>query len=179
LDTITERIYLYVEPIYAPEKDSSDTKAKSITASLIQAPSKTPIRFEWTNTGQRDLAKAYHDAELLDTRHKVKRDQIVAQLLALLSPESTTLLSNIQGFTSAVQNNDLWKLFKEYLPQSHDRISTSAVHKRTREFLTKVQLTTLPDFIAEFRLDSEQFKDDWESDLHSGYVFFEMLLWRE
>ena len=173
LATTTERIYLYVEPIYASIKVSSDANA---TSTIIKAPSQGPIRFDWTSTGQRDLAKAYHAAELLDTSHKVKRDQIVAQLLALMSPESTTLLSNIEGFALAVQTNDLWKLFKVYLPHSHDRVSTSAVHKRTRDFLTKVQMTTLPDFIAEFRLDTDQFKADWESDVYPGYVKIDGLL---
>jgi len=186
LATITERIYLYVEPIYATIKlstaskekllDTSDSKEKTTLPSSLPAPSQGPIRFDWTTTGQRDLAKAYHAAALLDTSHRVKRDQIVAQLLALMSPESTTLLSNIAGFTLAVQTNDLWKLFKVYLPQSHDRVSTSAVHRRTRDFLTKVQMTTLPDFIAEFRLDTDQFKADWESDIYPGYVKIDGLL---
>jgi hypothetical protein len=33
-----------------------------------------------------------------------------------MSPKSSTLLSNKEGFATAVNANDLWKLFKELLP---------------------------------------------------------------
>ena len=170
-DTLTEKIYLYVEPIYAKRssEDSKDSKAKMDVSPLITS-------FAWSSTGQKDLAKAHRAALLLDIEHCVKRDRIVGQLLASLSPESTTLISNVAGFNDAVQTNNLWALFKEYLPLSHDRVSTSAVHKRTREFLTRTQTTALPEFIADFRTDSEQFLADWESTTYPGYVKIDGLL---
>jgi hypothetical protein len=67
-DTITERIYLHVEPIH-----NNDSEEKP-----------NPVRFAWTFTGQHDLAKAYHAVEIVDLNNKVKRDQIVAQRLAHL-----------------------------------------------------------------------------------------------
>ena len=101
MQSTTERIYLYIEPIFPKQSDESKDKDS-------KAPAPGPIRFDWTTSGQRDLAKAYHAAELVDISHRNKRDVIVSQLLAHLSVESMTLLSNIPGFTVAVQTDDLW-----------------------------------------------------------------------
>ena len=73
LQSTTERIYLYVEPIFAQQSDASKDKDSKAPA---HAPG--PIRFDWTPSGQRDFAKAYHAAELVDVSHRNKRDVLAA-----------------------------------------------------------------------------------------------------
>jgi hypothetical protein len=89
------KIYLYVEPVYVkPPLESKDSVATL-----------GPIRFDWTSTGYyRDLAKAYRDAEIVDTGYRSKRDFIVAQLISHLSPESTSLISNVPARSAGQQD---------------------------------------------------------------------------
>ena len=155
LDTIEERLYVYVDPS-VPNNEGV-------------------VSFTWKSNGQSDLVSSLEKAKLQDTKHKEKRDQVLSKLLSLMSPESKTLLNNMHGFHDAKNQNDLWAIFREFLPKSHNQVSTSAVQKRTREFLSSIQDTEFTKFLENFFRNAETFTSDWSSTEHPGYIRIEAL----
>lgn len=160
-----EKIYSYVNPVFDDDGGNEKKSGEGV-----------PIRFEWTSTGQRDLMKAREKAEDRDKTDRKLRDETLSRFLSLLSHKSRTLLNNTKGFTEAVRANDLWHIVNKFLPQSHNQVSTSAVQRRTRQFLSVTQDVPLPGFTDRFVQDSDQFRGDWEDPARPGYIKIDALL---
>jgi hypothetical protein len=171
-----EKIYKYVHlvavdvTIEIPD-NSPDAKEGATMSHTIQRD-----ELQWTTTGREAFVKAQTAAEKTEREDRAKRDQCVARLLAQLSPESRTLLNNMKGANAAIDNNDLWLIFNQLLPQSHNQVSTSAVAKRTRLLLSSTQDTSFPSFTESFAREAQQFTSDWESSLYPGYIKADALL---
>jgi hypothetical protein len=159
-DVQIEKVYSFVVPDYP-----SNAKAGA-----------PPSSFKWTDTGQRDLVRAREKALDHDKSDRKLRDETLSRFLRLLSPQSRTLLNNTKGFADAVKDNDLWEIVNRLLPSSHNQVSTSAVQRRTREFLSSVQDSSLPAFTDTFVKASEQFIGDWDDAAHPGYIKIDALL---
>ena len=169
-DVLTEKIYLYVLPTVTVHDSEEKEGGRSVTIKT-----KT-VSYEWTSTGQRDFTKAYKTAEDDDKADCIKRDQVISKLMKRLSPDSKTLLKNTNGYKEALAANNLWLIIKKFLPESHNQVSTSTVQKRTRAFLSSVQDCALHSFTETFSRDYEQFRNDWESAKHPGYIEIDPLV---
>lgn len=171
-----EKIYRYVEPVeqseivIIPDPHPDAKEGATITREVRR------VTNQWTPQGRIAFVRAQELAEKIGRDDRAKRDQCVARLLEQLSTESRTLLNNMKGAAQAINDNSLWLIFNELLPQSHNQVSTSAVAKRTRDLLSSVQSTSLPAFTESFALNAAQFINDWESPQHPGYIRADSLL---
>ena len=159
-----------------PDFDQADTDIERLYRYVMIDPSDKTQSFAWTRDGQRDLLKDRAAFEARERTFTDSRDRTLSRLLNQLSPESRTLLNNTPGFATALATNDLWTIFRVHLPASHDQVSTSAVQKRTRTFLSSSQSVPLPAFIEAFVRDADQFTSDWESAIHPGHIKIDALI---
>ena len=162
------------DPDYNPQETITENLYHHVIPGRLNEQGQT--QFEWKPTGQNDLVSSIEKAKLQDLKYQEKRDQVLSKLLSLMSPESKTLLNNLHGFNDAKSRNDLWTIFTDYLPRSHNQVSTSAVQKRTREFLASIQDTEFPNFLENFFREADTFSSDWSSIEHPGYIRIEALL---
>ena len=154
---VSDRVYSYVYKVYKEDDNQF-------------------LGYQWTATGQRDFLRATSDAQARDVKDRKLRDETVSRFLNLLSERSRVLLNNTAGFKEAVRVNDIWLIVCQYLDESHNQVSASAVQKRTREFVSCTQDTPLATFTDTFVKSSEQFISDWEDVNFPGYLKMDALL---